>query len=407
MRKSVKALPFNIYLVTKTYLLPISIAGISLCVLIPYLFIKNMGIEDWGYSEFLINYSQGFVRRGLTGELALIIAEQTTFSFYTILSLFLLAAHITNIFLLWRIVGLLATYNNRAWLLLAAPGILLFPIWDTNAFIRKDHYLIGLLLFHALIAIKVQAKIMPTSKYFYYLKLILLASFIVTLMHEANYFLLFVHLAMVKNVIKVNGQVDIMRKAIQLIIVAFISQTILFVYLFIYRISLEATEEMFIQIPASLMARKDPVLAVSNSFSENSKLTHLILQSPVSMLSYFIAFLIGPVLVIWILKVRIKKANVLLLTSVLPQLSLFIIGWDWGRWLWFLTASVLALFVSDINSYNASIKPIRNRVLQNIFLCVPLLLFHIPHSGNIRFENLSNIPIFLKFAREAVDIIKG
>lgn len=369
-----------------------------------------MGIEDWGYSEFLINYSQGFVRRGLTGELAPLVEKQKIISFYTLLSILLLAAHITNITILWMIVRRLIPHNNRAKLLLVAPGILLFPIWDTNAFIRKDHYLVGLLLIHALIAVKVQSNELSAERYIYYLKLILVGSFIVTLTHEANYFLLFVHIAIAINVAKIHPRPEITRKLIHLNVASFITQTILFAYLFMDRISIRATEEMYSQIPSGLLARRDPVLAVSNSFQENSNLTHLIFRSPVSMFSYFVAFLLGPILIFWILKVSIKKSRALLLISTLPQISLFIIGWDWGRWLWFLTVSVLALFVLEKDS-SSTHKTVETRagtkLSQNKIVFIFLLLFHIPHSGNIGFADLSNIPIFIRFATEATSIIKG
>jgi hypothetical protein len=369
-----------------------------------------MGIEDWGYSEFLINYSQGFVRRGLTGEFALLIEKQKIISFYTLLSIFLLAAHITNVIILWLIVKRLIPHNNRAKLLLVAPGILLFPIWDTNAFIRKDHYLVGLLLIHALIAVKVQANELSSERYINCLKLILVGSFVVTLMHEANYFLLFVHIVIAINVAKIHPRPEITRKVIHVNVISLIIQTMLFAYLFVHRISFRSTQEMYLHIPSSLLARRDPVLAVSNSFQENSNLTHLILRSPVSMVSYFIAFLIGPFLIFWILKVSIKKSQALLLLSTLPQISLFIIGWDWGRWLWFLTVSVLALFVleKDSISTNTSAKTrTSNGIFGNKIILIFLLLFHIPHSGNIRFADLSNIPIFIRFATEAISIIKA
>ena len=369
-----------------------------------------MGIEDWGYSEFLINYSQGFVRRGLTGEFALLLEKQKIISFYTLLSIALLAAHITNIIILWMIARHLIPQNNRAKFLLFAPGILLFPIWDTNAFIRKDHYLVGLLLIHALIALKVQANELSEERYTNYLMLILAGSFIVTLMHEANYFLLFVHIAIAINVVRIHPGSGIARKVVYINVISFITQTILFAYLFMNRISLRATEEMYSLIPLSLLARKDPVLAVSNTFQENSNLTLLIFRSPVSMLSYLIAFLLGPILIFWILKVSIKQSRAVLLISTIPQMSLFIIGWDWGRWLWFLTVSVLALFVleKDSRSTNTSVQTrAGNRIFGNKLVFIFLLLFHIPHSGNIKFSDLSNIPIVIRFTTEAISLVKA
>ena len=45
--------------------------------------------QDWGYSEFLLNYSQGFIRRGLTGTVLIEIYEIFGLDPYLFLTVFL------------------------------------------------------------------------------------------------------------------------------------------------------------------------------------------------------------------------------------------------------------------------------------------------------------------------------
>ena len=67
-----------------------------------WLFIKKDVGNDWGISEWIINYQGGFTRRGLPGEVAFIIAQTLDLKLRFVIFLFQSFFYLTYLFLIYN-----------------------------------------------------------------------------------------------------------------------------------------------------------------------------------------------------------------------------------------------------------------------------------------------------------------
>lgn len=92
--------------------------------------------HNWATGEWLINYAGGFVRRGLTGSiLTLLPYSSTTLLIILCASLMLL---VTLVFFAILVPQIHKNLDATSIFLLLNPAFLLFIAWDPNVFIRKE-----------------------------------------------------------------------------------------------------------------------------------------------------------------------------------------------------------------------------------------------------------------------------
>jgi hypothetical protein len=158
-------------------------------------------LNYWAYTDWLIDYSQGFIRRGLSGEIWwLVPAALLRLEFVTVLSWFLiLAAAFGTVRLLarsWKTIHPLTLFG-----LLFLPSLFFFYLHDHDALARKEMLGYLTLLLHLLVIEKTfplaGGSTPPDGNLRRYLLWLLLVSVIllpaIILVHEGN-FLLFVPL---------------------------------------------------------------------------------------------------------------------------------------------------------------------------------------------------------------------
>ena len=100
--------------------------------------------SDWAIGEWLINYQAGFIRRGLTGEVALLVGRALHVSPMTIVVLMQLLLYGLMLYAVWR---LLEGTDWELWVmaLVLSPATLAFQVLDPPAGFRKEEiHLAGL-----------------------------------------------------------------------------------------------------------------------------------------------------------------------------------------------------------------------------------------------------------------------
>lgn len=174
-------------------------------------------ITKWVVADLLINYEGGFVRRGLLGQINLFF--ENTFKFPKLL----IAVIITSFILFFNIfITYFRIYKNKNYFFLfliifLSPATFLFYIYDTNAFLRKDVFIIFTFILHCF-----YIQFNYTTKYFiknYRKKLFILitALTIVTLIYEVQFILLPFHIMLSYSIIR-NFRVIIFFYSVPLII---------------------------------------------------------------------------------------------------------------------------------------------------------------------------------------------
>ncbi len=97
-------------------------------------------LNKWAFTDWLTNYSAGFVRRGLSGSFLLFMAQNFNLDAYLTVTIFVYASYLAvSIFYLYKIAKLRQNINIVSLItLLFLPSLLFFPLNDLGALGRKE-----------------------------------------------------------------------------------------------------------------------------------------------------------------------------------------------------------------------------------------------------------------------------
>ena len=110
-------------------------------------------INFWTFSQAHINYSDGFVKRGLFGTIALLMENKLSIKFINSFNLFFIIFYLINIVLYFKIIKNYINFNFILFFLALSPTLIIFSFNDLGGFQRFDVISIFLILFHSYIAI--------------------------------------------------------------------------------------------------------------------------------------------------------------------------------------------------------------------------------------------------------------
>lgn len=93
---------------------------------------------DWAVSDWAINYHGGFVRRGITGELALWLSSIIRIPLPWIICVVVLGAYAVLLWTAYRLLQMNAEHSLWTWLLILSPATFGFQILDAGGGFRKE-----------------------------------------------------------------------------------------------------------------------------------------------------------------------------------------------------------------------------------------------------------------------------
>ena len=146
------------------------------------LFDNAVNLDSWQYGEWLINYQNGFVRRGLTGELiyftSYLFNQNIQISFFFLLSIIITIYYYLNFQLLKKV-----ELNFLNILILFSPLFFVFFIVISKVGIKKEIILYTLYLVYLLVLLSTNYNYKKNWYIFLFFPLILL-------IHEGFFFFL-------------------------------------------------------------------------------------------------------------------------------------------------------------------------------------------------------------------------
>ena len=162
----------------KIYLFLFNIIFIYIIINFLILFIYfEKNISNYTRIEWLINYQGGFVRRALLGEIINQYYNLLNGSYYTIIKIFSFIIYSIILYYFYIITKILYEKNIFLGLLvLLSPATIFFSIYDTEAFCRKEIFIIALIFYHSHIAKLAINKKINIDEYIYKFKLIIIIS---------------------------------------------------------------------------------------------------------------------------------------------------------------------------------------------------------------------------------------
>lgn len=105
-----------------------------------YSSISHQSLPEWVFTDWLVNYTSGFVRRGLGGSILLFFAKNYGLNIHAFLTGFIYLIYlVVSCFYLQRIIRSYRLLDTKALVtFLFLPSLLLFPLLDPSAFGRKE-----------------------------------------------------------------------------------------------------------------------------------------------------------------------------------------------------------------------------------------------------------------------------
>ena len=108
--------------------------------------------DGWAYNNLFINYTAGFVRRGLLEEIFINLNEIFNINPLHFFTTLLFIAYFLQILFFYKILKKYADYKFFVTIITLSPVLLLFYVYDLNVFLAKDVFINLAILLHVLIA---------------------------------------------------------------------------------------------------------------------------------------------------------------------------------------------------------------------------------------------------------------
>ena len=420
--------------IIKKYYVSLSLVGVFICFFPLFYFSTEFIINRFAYSDALINYSEGFVRRGFLGEVIFKIYNLTNIKLPLIHSYIFIFFTSLNISLFILLLKNLSKARFVYIFLLLHPALLFFPLHDTAAYLRKEILMLTLMLFHCCICNFHNNGKLEKKTYFLFFYLFIIPGIILNmLMHDMQLFLIPFHFLLTLNVLNNNFKFNNLNNYLILSnypLYAYILTIIPVIFFFIYPTDIDKLKLVADKIwkidpeawwgPISYTATpflKTATAETKHMFSKDDFGTynHLFNYTVLTVLS------LTSIIYIFckILKKKIKIYNhKFVFFSVFPLFLLFFIGRDWGRWLSMISWSCLLFYLQfEIKIEKEQFAISRSR-LTNLILIILSIFFiffmTVPHccKGTTMFGGFSDninllINIVFKNSNHISDTFKG
>ena len=309
--------------------------------------------SDWGIGEYLINYSNGFVRRGLLGNLYLEL-----YNYNPLFLDYVVYLKILLIFLLLYLITQDLSFYPKAMIFLIPSGILFFSV-DTGTtvqnFYRKELLIYIFSFLYIFILIRNDFFIKQKKKYILTLAFFSLINYTLIFYHEAilffsipSFIIITVFQSRLIEIKKINNYIFfyiIICIVTFLIIVLnknLMTSINLLDYLSQFKLKKSILEPAKMMAYFSLKDHADMLLGT----------VHNLIISLISFLFFFIIYTFGFFLIL-------NKKNsyydlgiyfFIILFLAISSFPLFILGWDYGRWYYsiFIHSMILLIFINKV-----------------------------------------------------------
>ena len=354
-------------------------------------------INYWTFSQAHINYSDGFVKRGLFGTLAIFLENKFKIGFVNTFNLFFIFFYLLNVILYFIIIK---KYINNYLLLIflaLSPTLIIFSFNDLGGFQRFDVISIFLILFHSYIADLFRSNRITLQVYrIQFILIIFPISLISIFIHEIQCWSIPFHFFLIISIYSESN-----RKLSELF---YYFSVLILASILVFTIPIEANN--INSMIKSLDGRNLWESAISVASSSEGNLNIIQYELKTNLLNFYnlsinLFFLIMGVLPFHILFIYFKRKNLIKVMnnnfiyfylSIIPYLTFFAIG-DTGRWLHIISIISFSFFAqypilkSNINFLKN--KTMFLKIFSTIILVVYCFFIRLPHGGNLQEKEIS------------------
>jgi len=353
------------------------------------------------FTDWLINYEGGFVRRGLLGQIVFELSKLLNIQIKFLILIFQISIYLIYFLLFFLLLSKRET--NFFWLLIIfSPISFLYPMAELEALGRKDIFVITSFLIFSIINYRSFSSLLFSFIFIFTLS---------CLIHEITFFYIFHYLFVfyVKNKIFINQKLNIKHY-----LVSFLSLGVL-LYLNLYLHNFVVIEDIVNSY------NYENLTALSGSFSHISPTIDSVFFKTFSKINivtiarYGFLILISTIPFIYFIKIKSDYENKyfnfqnIFISNILLSIPLYLLIFDWGRVIYinYNFFIIIIIFIFNSNLINTKYlqkklevisKPIK--ILFFIFICLsfsPKLLIT---------DDLGSKPLY-KSATKIFKIIKN
>ena len=353
------------------------------------------------FTDWLINYEGGFVRRGLLGQIVFELSKLLNIQIKFLILIFQISIYLIYFILFFLLLSKIET--NFFWLLIIfSPISFLYPMAELEALGRKDIFVITSFLIFSIINYRSFSSLLFSFIFIFTLS---------CLIHEITFFYIFHYLFVfyVKNKIFINQKLNIKHY-----LVSFLSLGVL-LYLNLYLHNFVVIEDIVNSY------NYENLTALSGSFSHISPTIDSVFFKTFSKINivtiarYGFLILISTIPFIYFIKIKSDYENKyfnfqnIFISNILLSIPLYLLIFDWGRVIYinYNFFIIIIIFIFNSNLINTKYlqkklevisKPIK--ILFFIFICLsfsPKLLIT---------DDLGSKPLY-KSATKIFKIIKN
>ena len=353
------------------------------------------------FTDWLINYEGGFVRRGLLGQIVFELSKLLNIQIKFLILIFQISIYLIYFLIFFLLLSKRET--NFFWLLIIfSPISFLYPMAELEALGRKDIFVITSFLIFSIINYKSLSSLLFSFIFIFTLS---------CLIHEITFFYIFHYLFVfyIKNKIFINQKLNIKHY-----LVSFLSLGIL-LYLNLYLHNFVVIEDIINSYDY------ENLTALSGSFSHISPAIDSVFFKTfsnikiVTIARYGFLILLSTIPFIYFVKIKNDYENKyfnfqnILISNILLSIPLYLLIFDWGRVIYinYNFFIIIIIFIFNSNLINTKYlqkklevisKPIK--ILFFIFICLsfsPKLLIT---------DDLGSKPLY-KSATKIFKIIKN
>ncbi|WP_440653708.1 hypothetical protein [Candidatus Pelagibacter sp. HIMB1506] len=354
-------------------------------------------INFWTFSQAHINYSDGFVKRGLFGTFAIYLENKLQIEFINTFNLFFIFFYLINIILYFLIIRKYIKYNLILIFLALSPTLIIFSFNDLGGFQRFDVISIFLILFHSYIANLFRAKKINFKEYHKRFSLIVFPiSLFSIFIHEIQCWSIPFHFFLIRSIYK-----EASKKLNEL---TYFFSTLILASILVFTIPVEL--EIINSMIDKLDGRGLWASAITVASSSEGNINILAHELNTNLFNTYnlkinLFFLILGVLPFQILFINFKKRNLINIMkdnytyfylSLIPYLTFFAIG-DTGRWLHIISMISFAFFaqypIQNSNTDLSKIKTSIPKIILLIFVIIYCFFIRLPHGGNLEEKKIS------------------
>ncbi len=365
--------------------------------------------DPWAYGDWLINYQNGFVRRGLVGEVIYQISSHLPVNIGVIVFLLHALLYGVMFYFSYRLLKLQEKLLPYVFLIFS-PFIFNFQVFDPGGGFRKEIIYLAILTLVVYWA-KTEKKFSKkfNRKFFIILSIYPLAIF----SHEMLFFFmpyLYVAYFYVNDVEKKN-----IRKLILFTMPSILAFLIVLIFgkanaKDVYNIYLSLGKVGYSISGGAIGWLDKDVIYSLNRVYVVSFLNHYYIYFVIVLLS-FVAFIPIRNKIVFLLK---NKLNVFfIMISLGMSLSLFLVGTDWGRWIYIHLFSIFLITLLIKNPYVDRKKNIplyaifNNKKILILFVLLYSLFWRLPpyyYPGSFIPTKMKNLPV-LSYVKPFTEIV--